>query len=50
MSAGSGRKRLRLIGKDRERELRSAIVDWGMRGMSRSQSKLMAGLFNQTTN
>ena len=44
------RKRLRLIGKDRERELRSAIVDWGLRGMSKSQSKLMAALFNETTN
>jgi len=50
MSEIPRRKRLRLIGKDRERELRSAIVDWGLRGMSKSQSKLMAALFNETTN
>ncbi len=50
MSATSRNARLRLTGKDRERELHSAIVEWGLRGMSKSQSKRMAELFDQTTN
>lgn len=50
MSEVPRRRRLQLTGKDRERELQSAIVDWGLRGMSRSQSKVMAALFNETTN
>lgn len=44
-----GRK-LQLSGQDRARELHSAIADWGSRGLSRSQSRLMAELYNQTTN
>lgn len=50
MSADPKKGRLRLTGKDRGRELHSAIVEWGLRGMSKCQSKRLAELFDLTAN
>jgi hypothetical protein len=46
MSADPKKKRLRLIDKDRGRELRSAIMEWGLRGMSKAQARKMARSFD----
>ena len=50
MSAGQKKSSLRLEGKDRRRELHSAIVEWGLRSLSKIQSKKLAELFNETAN
>ena len=50
MSAAPKKDRLRLKGKERRRELQSAIVEWGLMGMSKAQSKQLAELFDQTAN
>lgn len=50
MSGKSTKGSLRLKGKERRRELQSAIVEWGLMGMSKVQSKQLAELFDQTAN
>lgn len=50
MSAGSKKRGLRLKGRDRGRELQSAIVEWRLRGMSKAQSSQLAELFDETAN
>lgn len=50
MSAAPKKDRLRLKGKERCRELQSAIVSWGLQGMSKAQAKKLATLFDETAN
>jgi len=50
MSGDPQKKRLRLTGKDRGRELRSTIMECGLRGMSKAQAKKMARSFNNAAN
>lgn len=50
MSAKPKKGRLRLAGKDRRRELQSAIVEWGLVGMSKPQTRRLAELFDETAN
>lgn len=50
MSATPKKSRLQLKGKERRRELHSAVVGWGLRGMSKAQAKQLAGLFDETAN
>ena len=50
MSSNAKKTRLQLQDKVRERELHSAIVEWGLQGLSKSQSKTMAQLLDQTVN
>lgn len=50
MSATPRKSRLQLKGKERHRELHSAVVDWGLRAMSRTQAKQLAKLFDDTVN
>jgi len=50
MSTDPKKKRLRLTGKDRGRELRSAIMEWVLRGMSKAQAQKMARSFDKAAN
>lgn len=50
MTTGPAKKCLELKGKERQRELQSAIVEWGLRGMSKAQVKKMARSFDKTAN
>jgi len=50
MSGKSKKGGLQLKGKDRGREMQSAIVEWGLRGMSKPQAKKLARLFDETAN
>jgi hypothetical protein len=50
MSAKSKKGGLQLKGKDRGRELQSAILEWRLRGLSKPQAKRMARLFDETAN
>lgn len=50
MTIDAKKRRLQLTGNDRARELRSAIVEWGMSGMSKGQSKRLAETFDRTVN
>jgi len=50
MSAAQKRQRLRLTGKDRGRQLQSAVLEWGLRGMSKAQAQKMARSFDKAAN
>lgn len=50
MSADPKKSGLRLVGKGRGKELQSAIVEWRMMGMSKSQAKSMARSFDEAAN
>jgi len=50
MSAKQKKGHLQLKGKERRRELHSAVVGWGLRGMSKAQAKQLARLFDETAN
>lgn len=50
MSSDPEKKRLRLTGKNRERELRSAVIEWGLMGMSKAQVKKLARSLDSAAN